>query len=381
MGLASASAGAPPPKALASFAETKDQVTASTRPCAASVRRAARARFCSGVDDRRRHPFRAREGSGWNALHPCDAQNFLDEIGLALNVRPPGRNGDARARLSGVLDGKAEPLQNVLGLRRRDVDAREPLGFAKREIDAPPLAGRGPREENLGRLAATELHDEARRQLEAGKREGRIDAALETIARVGHDAELATAFGDICRVPERRLDEHVGRALVAARGLAAHEARKRLRSRLVADRDEALVERIGAAVERKQLLARAGAPNGEIASDLLGVEDMQRPAAVEGEEIGHIDQRVDRAQSDRPEPVLKPGGARAVLDAAHEPQPEERRKMRVFRREVERHLDGAREFPLDGFWRARLEPADAGGGEIARDPGDARGVRPISASD
>ena len=46
-------------------------------------------------------------------------------------------------------------------------------------------------DDDLGRLAAAELDHQLRRQLEARQHEVRIDAALEAVARVGIDAELA----------------------------------------------------------------------------------------------------------------------------------------------------------------------------------------------
>ena len=73
----------------------------------------------------------------------------------------------------------------------------------------------------------------------------------------------------------------------------------RLDAVLVGDHDMLVVERVGAAVERQHLLAVPGAADGEIALDLGGVEDVQRPAAVEGHVVGDVDERVDRAQADR----------------------------------------------------------------------------------
>src|SRR5262245_31575791 len=46
---------------------------------------------------------------------------------------------------------------------------------------------------------------------------------------------------------------------------------------------------------------------------------MERAAAVVGNQIGDIDERVDRAKPDRLQPPLQPFGRTAVLDAAHEP--------------------------------------------------------------
>ena len=59
------------------------------------------------------------------------------------------------------------------------------------------------------------------------------------------------------------------------------------------------VERVGRAVERQHLLAVAGAAHDEIALDLRGVENVQRAAVVEGDVVGDVDERIDRAQADR----------------------------------------------------------------------------------
>ena len=182
------------------------------------------------------------------------------------------------------------------------------------------LAGDG----DLRRLAAAEIEHHPGRELEARHHEGRIDAALEAVARVGVDAELAAGLGDVERLPERRFDQHVGRGRRAARCLAAHDAGDRLDAALVGDDADGRVERVGLAVEREQGFALAGAPDGEVAVHLGGVEHVQRSAAVVGKVIGDVDQRVDRTQPDGEEPALQPFRRRAVLHAAHQPQPEGR---------------------------------------------------------
>ena len=47
-------------------------------------------------------------------------------------------------------------------------------------------------------------------KLEARHQEGRVDAALEPVARVRVDAELAAGLRDVELVPKRRFDQHVG---------------------------------------------------------------------------------------------------------------------------------------------------------------------------
>ena len=120
-------------------------------------------------------------------------------------------------------------------------------------------------------------------------------------------------------------------------------------------------------------LAVARAAHGEIALHLGRVEHMQRPGAVEGHEVGDIDQRVDRPQADRGQPLLQPFRRRAVLDAAHQPQ----RKARTQRGVLDRHLHRAGEFALDRLDAGILELADVGGGEIAGDAVHAGAIRPV----
>ncbi len=145
---------------------------------------------------------------------------------------------------------------------------------------------------------------------------------------------------------------------------------------VVGDHAHGVVERVGLAVERQHLLAVLRAAHGEIALHLLGVEHVQRPAAVVGDEVGDVDQRVDRAKADRLQPLLQPLRRRAVLDAANEAQ-RERRAQRMGLAEVELDRDRAGEFALDRLRRALLERADVGRGEIAGDAVDAGAVGPV----
>ena len=89
IGLASASSGAPPPNNSACGLEMKDQVTASTRPRVASARLALRGANLRGGQHRLARRVAAREFGRRHAIDARDAHDFLDDIGLALDVRPP----------------------------------------------------------------------------------------------------------------------------------------------------------------------------------------------------------------------------------------------------------------------------------------------------
>ena len=112
--------------------------------------------------------------------------------------------------------------------------------------------------------------------------------------------------------------------------LAAHDAGDGFDAIVIGDDAHVAARRIGLAVERQNLVAFAGAADDEIARDLLRVKHMQRAALVEGDVIGDVHQRVDRAQANRLQPVLHPFRRGPVGDAAHEAQREAGAEVRRF---------------------------------------------------
>ena len=252
--------------------------------------------------------------------------------------------------------------------------ARQALHFAERKVDDAIDVGDRARDNRARGLAAAEFQDHSRREVEAGHAKGRIDAAFKAVSRVGDDAELAARAGDVQGIPQRAFDQHVGGVLVAAGALAAHDAGDGFDAVVVANDHVFRAEPIGLAVEREDVLAVVRAAHDKIAFHLARVEHMQRAAAVEGQVVGDIHKRVDRAQADALKAFAHPVGRRAVLDAAHEAQRESRRETPVFGAEVEGDADRAIERAfnrLDGFV---LQHAEAGGGEVARDAVNAGGV-------
>ncbi|GJE72844.1 hypothetical protein CHKEEEPN_4405 [Methylorubrum podarium] len=230
---------------------------------------------------------------------------------------------------------------------------------------------------DVARGAAAQVDHEAGGEVEARQGEGRIDAALEAVARIGDEAEPPPGAGDVARIPEGRLDQHVGGALVAARRLPAHDAADRLDAVGIGDHHRVRVEPVGLAIEGHEALAVLRPTHDQGPGDLVRVEHVQRPAAVEGHVVGDVDERVDRAQADRPQALLHPRGRGTVLHAAHEAEGEERAETRVVRVELQR--DGGRAGALAAHRRHRLalQGAEAGGGEIAGDAVDRGAVRAV----
>ena len=170
------------------------------------------ARCVAAIERRKRH-----------AIDADDPHDLLDDVGLALHVGAPGRHGDLDDRaIAG--DGEAEMAEDPADLDQRHLDAGQPLHLVERKVDDAVVAMRLADDDGFGRLAAAQVHHQLRCELETRHHERRIDAALEAVARVRIDAELAAGVGDVELVPERGLDQHVGGRLRAAGGFAAHDA-------------------------------------------------------------------------------------------------------------------------------------------------------------
>ena len=101
-------------------------------------------------------------------------------------------------------------------------------------------------------------------------------------------------------------------------GHQGHDAADGFRAIVVSDDDVVRVQLVGAGVEREDFLAFPGAAHDQRALNLIGIEDVHRPALVEGHVVGDVNQRRDRPQADRQQPLLHPFRARTVLHAAHE---------------------------------------------------------------
>ncbi len=143
-----------------------------------------------------------RQGDRRDVLVAVDAQHLLDETGLALDIGAPG--GRLDREMIGLLGhGAAEILQNPLLLARRQFEAAQAAGAVGAEAQLAPPGRHGARDADLRRLAAAQLEDEPRRDLDAGTGEFGIEAALEAVARVALQIELAAGRGGAQRIEQR----------------------------------------------------------------------------------------------------------------------------------------------------------------------------------
>ena len=256
MGLASASSALPPPNNSACGLAMNDHVTASTMPRAASARLARRVRSWIGLRTGLRGASPRSNGVIGTLSTPTMRTISSTMSALPCTSDAPRRHRDLHHG-AGAGHHEAETAEDALHLRKRHVDAGEALHLGQRKIDHAIVAEGLADDDVLRRRAAADLHHQSRRHLQPRHHEGRIDAALETIARVRIDAELAAGLGDVDLVPQRRFDQHVGGRFRAAGGFAAHDAGERFDAVIVGDHANMAVERVGAAVERQQRLAVA----------------------------------------------------------------------------------------------------------------------------
>ena len=150
IGLASASSGLPPPNNSAAGLAMNDHVTASRRPSADSARLADPGALLQRRQHRRRHAFvQARQRRRRHAVEAGDADDLLDDVGLALDVGPPARHD----RLA-VVKLEAEPRKDRFAFALRDVDAEQPLHFAVGEVDRALRLDRIAGDDQPRRLAA-----------------------------------------------------------------------------------------------------------------------------------------------------------------------------------------------------------------------------------
>ena len=126
IGLASASAGFPPPNSSAAVREMNDQVTASRRPSEASVRLARRVRFCRSVSTGAATPSSSR-GSGVAGARSRPAMRMICSTTSALTwtsgrhegtwTRPSSTPKPSRARIaSPSARGTSTPIRRLTSL-------------------------------------------------------------------------------------------------------------------------------------------------------------------------------------------------------------------------------------------------------------------------
>ena len=178
-----------------------DQVTASTMPRAASARLALRVRIWIGVSTGLRGA--SPRGNGVAGTRSTPMMRTTSSTMSALPCTSGRHDGTAtltRSPWPATKKPSCSSTRRISGERQLR-GRRGACTSLEREIDDASFGARIAGDDDLRRRAAAEIEHHLRRQLEAGQHEGRIDAALEAVARVGIDAELAAGLRDVERRP------------------------------------------------------------------------------------------------------------------------------------------------------------------------------------
>ena len=339
----------------------------------------------------RRHGGQRRHRDRLHVVQPVEAQHLLDQVGLSLQrVTSGGGEGRAvRVEREGLVERRGpgdvvapggdgdryllpvppdrlepEPCQGLDRGVRSDLRPAQRAKPGEPQARLPLPGGLLSGRDDAAGLAAAQLQDKARGGLDGAGQQGGVDAALEALASVRGDLMPPPGQRHAHRVEQRAFQEHPGGRLVAAGRGAAHDPGERLNARRVGDDAILRIGRVVLPVQRPESLARPGTERQRAARELGRVEDMQRPAEVDGEEVRHVHQGVDRPQPDRDQPVGQPFRAGPIAQtperAAQNPGTGIRHPHIPRDRALERGRDRGR--------LPRKQRSHPGGGQVARDP-------------
>ena len=144
----------------------------------------------------------------WNVVEAVETENLFDQIGFLVNVSAIGRHGDAEAVLR-FLGAESEASKKLSSVSVVDDARRRFLQFCGSETQRLRLIfDRHDVDRRFGR-ATGRLDDQPGRQLHRFDGVVGIDAPLESIGRIGLDAEAPGGATDCGRIEPGALQEHI----------------------------------------------------------------------------------------------------------------------------------------------------------------------------
>ena len=167
--------------------------------------------------------------------------------------------------------------------------------------------------DDAARLAAANVEDQPGQHRQPVVEEGWVDPALEAGAGVAGQLQGLAGAGDPLGVEESDFEQSVGGGVADPAMFAAHDAADVVDLGRVGDHRHPWVEAIFLLVQGHDRLAVAGAAGGDGAVQFGEVIGVARPAEVEHDIIGDVDQRRDRPLAGALQALLQPVGRGAVL--------------------------------------------------------------------
>ena len=299
-----------------------------------------------------------------------DPGDLFHKIGLTSDIRPPRW----RQRHIAVHDETKLFQRRALDIGR---DIHPDERRAPRRVETLCLAGvrQLSGSDHVRCLATTEVEHHPGCKFQPGQGKGRIDAALEPVFGVRVDFEHAGGSGNRDRIPICRLEKDVHGFLGDTGLFPTHDPGETFGRPVVGNHHHAGVERVGLFVKRQKLFAAFGAMHAQVTLHLVRIKDMERPVPVEGEKVGDIDERRNRAETNGLQALLQPRWTGAVL---YTPDHATRKIWcTVERIGINRHADGRREGARHRRGRAVDLGAEAARGEVAGYTLDAQCILPV----
>ena len=224
-----------------------------------------------------------------------------------------------------LADGTTQGLEDPTALGGADIDGQQVRGPGRPQPDAAPPKGGGHHVDAARRDSGARDFRHQRRGAAAGHA-GKVpvDAALEAEGGLGCQTEAGGKAAYPGRVEVGGLQQHVRRRFRDLGVGASNHPGQGHGTAGVGDHQGLRVEVVIVAVEGPQPLSGTGPAHDDAAlPQPVQVEGVQGLAELEHDEVGHVDDVVDRALADGPETVLQPPGRGAdghlAQDAGHVP--------------------------------------------------------------
>ena len=245
----------------------------------------------------------------------------------------------AQARSAVQRAGEAEARQDSGDLVSVELNTDNSLYLNRRQIQYHRLPGaRVGVHKTLGHRATGVQTHQLKGAAQGNQRQLVIYPALESPRRFAGQFEATGRPADLHRLPDRRLQQHIGGCGAHLARLTAHHPGHRQGARLVTDHQRGVAQSAlgtggeGAilAVEGEQTLARAGAAHNQVARlHLLVVEGVGRLAPLQHHIVRDINNIADRAHTCVRQAALHPVWRRADGDALDQAEGEARTEIRL----------------------------------------------------
>ena len=191
-----------------------------------------------------------------------DPHHFLNQIGPAIDIGPPGRDQNVPdIGLDGLFRDEAQPPEDIALLLPCDIDTAQRqrhFGAIGHRLDHCRITACGGLTGNarLRSLAAAKIEDHLRRRFDHHRKLHRIDPALETRAGIRRNAMPAPGAADPFGIEPGAFEQHIGGRFGDAAVFAAHHPAKAEHEGIIGNHAVISSDGVVLAVEREEAFAQ-----------------------------------------------------------------------------------------------------------------------------